>query len=122
MKKKAEELEAALASIQVEKEKKLSLLRESIAMLENRLREDASVAQAQIANLEAIFAVANAKFEKAIQNHSDIQNKLSLVKIQVELDSKVLEIRISHSLEEIATQRSRAKDLLKSNLTVRARL
>ena len=86
LKKKAEELEAALASIQVEKENELSLLRESIDVLKNQLHEDALAAQAQIANLEATLATANAKFEKAIQDHSDIQKELSLVKIQAELD------------------------------------
>ena len=73
MKRKIEELEAALASVQVEKEKELSLIKERIAMLENRLHEDASASQALIADLEATLATANAMSEKAIQDHSDIQ-------------------------------------------------
>jgi hypothetical protein len=65
--------------------------------------------------LEAQLANANAKFEKVVQ-------ELSSMKIQVELDSKASEVRISHLLEEAAAQRARAEDLSKSNLSVKARL
>ena len=122
MRKKLEDLEVALALVQVEKEKEFSLLREHIVVLETRFCEDALAAQAKITDLEATLATANVKSEKAIQDHLNIQNELSLVKIQAELDSKVLEVRISHSLEEAATQRCRAEDILKLNLDVRARL
>ena len=122
LRKKVKDLKAALALVQVEKEKELSLLREHIAMLKTWLCEDALAAQAKITNLEAILAAANIRSKKAIQDHLNIQNELSVAKIQAELDSKALEVRISHSLEEAATQRSRAKDILKSNLDVRARL
>jgi hypothetical protein len=60
------------------------------------------VAQAKINDLEATLTANNT----AIQN---VQKELSSVKIQAELDSKALEVRISHSLEEAATQRSRDK-------------
>jgi multidrug resistance efflux pump len=73
------------------------------------------VAQAKINNLEATLAANNT----AIQS---VQKELSSVKIQAELDSKSLEVRISHSLEEAATQCSRVEDLLTSNLGMRARL
>jgi hypothetical protein len=43
---------------------------------------------------------ANARSEKAIQDHSDIQKELSSVKVRVELDLKALEVRLSHSVEE----------------------
>jgi hypothetical protein len=65
--------------------------------------------------LGAKLADANTKSEKAIQ-------EISSVKIQAELDSKASEVKISHLLKEVATQRTRAEDLLKSNLSVRARL
>jgi multidrug resistance efflux pump len=84
-------------------------------VLETRFLEENATAQTKINELEAQLANANAKSEKAIQ-------ELSSVKIQAELDSKASEVRISHLLEEAATQRARAKDLSKSNLSVRARL
>jgi chromosome segregation ATPase len=110
-----EDSEVALALTQAQKEQELSHLRARIVALETRLSEDALVAQAKINDLEATLAANNT----AIQS---VQKELSSVKIQAELDSKALEVRISHSLEEAATQRSRVEDLLTSNLGMRARL
>jgi hypothetical protein len=106
--------------IQAQKEKELSLLREHIDALKTRLSKDAPTAQTKISDLEATLVAANVRSEKVVQDHMDTQNKLYSVRIQAELDSKALEVRISHLLEEAATQRSRAKDLLKSNMGVRA--
>jgi hypothetical protein len=83
--KKAEDSEAALALIQIQKEKELSLLRESITALETRLSEESSVAQTKINDLEAKLTDANAKSEKAIRDHLNIQKELSSVRIQAEL-------------------------------------
>jgi hypothetical protein len=83
--KKAEDSEAALALIQIQKEKELSLLRESITALETRLSEESSVAQTKINDLEAKLTDANAKSKKAIRDHLNIQKELSSVRIQAEL-------------------------------------
>jgi hypothetical protein len=104
LRKKVEDSEAALALAQAQKEQELSHLRTHIVALEIRLSEDALVAQAKINDLEATLTANN----MAIQN---VQKELSSVKIQVELDSKALEVRISHSLKEAATQRSRAEGI-----------
>ena len=58
--------------LQAQKEKELSFLGEQIAALEAKLAEDNLVAQARISDLEAKLAATNARFEKAIQDHSDI--------------------------------------------------
>jgi hypothetical protein len=113
LRKRAED--SALALTQAQKEQELSHLRACIAALETRLSEDALVAQAKVNDLEATLAASNTMIQS-------IQKELSSVKIQSELDSKALEVRISHSLEEAVAQRSRAKDLLTSNLSMRARL
>jgi chromosome segregation ATPase len=97
-------------------------LGECIATLETKLAEDNSAAQARINDLEAKLAAANVKFEKAIQDNSDIQNELSSVNVRVKLDLKALEVRISHLLEESGAQYARTEDLMKSNLDVRAKL
>jgi chromosome segregation ATPase len=60
------------------------------------------IAQAKISDLEATLATNNAALQNA-------QKELSVAKIQAELDSKALEMRISHSFEEVATQHSRAE-------------
>jgi hypothetical protein len=90
--------------IQAQKEKELSLLREHIDALKTRLSKDAPTAQTKISDLEATLVAANVRSEKVVQDHMDTQNKLYSVRIQAELDSKALEVRISHLLEEAATQ------------------
>jgi hypothetical protein len=100
----------------------ISLLGECIATLETKLAEDNSAARARINDLEAKLVAANVRFEKAMQDNSDIQKELSLVKIRAELDLKALEVRISHLLEESVAQYARTEDLMKSNLDVRAKL
>jgi hypothetical protein len=122
LRKKAEDSETALALIQTQKENELFLLRERIAALETWLSEDNLAGQTKISDLEAELVADNVRSEKAIQDHLNIQKELSSVKIQAELDSKALEVRISHSLEEATAQRARAEDLLKFNLDVRASL
>jgi hypothetical protein len=72
--------------------------------LEAQLSRDASVAQAKISDLEATIAANNTTIQS-------LQKELSSVKIQAELDSKVSEVRISHSLEEATTQRSKAEGM-----------
>jgi mannitol-specific phosphotransferase system IIBC component len=101
LKKKAEESDATLAMAQNQKEQQLSHLRARIDVLEAQLSRDASVAQTKISDLETVIAVNNT----AIQN---LQQELSSVKIQAELDSKASKVRISHLFEEAASQRSKA--------------
>jgi hypothetical protein len=75
-------------------------LGECIATLEIKLAEDNLATQAIINDLEAKLTAANARSKKAIQDHSDIQNELSSMKVRAELDLKALEVRLSHSVEE----------------------
>jgi hemerythrin superfamily protein len=62
------------------------------------------VAQAKISDLEATIVTNNATIQ-------DLQKELSSAKIQAEIDSKASEVRISHSLEEAASQRNKAEGL-----------
>ena len=119
--KRAEDSEAAFALFQAQKKNELSFLGERIAALETKLAEDNSAAQAIINDLKAKLDAANARSKKAIQDHSNIQNELSSMKIKAELDLKALKVKLSHLTEEARAQYARAKDLLKSNLDVRAK-
>ena len=121
MRKKAENVEAALALLQAQKKMELSLLGEQIAVLETKLAEDSLAAQGKINDLEVKLAAANARSKKAIQNHLDIQNELSAMKVRAELHLKALDVKLSHLIEEAGAQYSRAEDLLKSNLEVRVK-
>jgi hypothetical protein len=89
--------------------------------LEAKLAEDNLATQAKINDLEVKLAVVNAISEKATKDYSDIQKKLSSVKINAELELKTLNVRFSHSMEEAGAQYSRAKDLLKSSQDVKAK-
>jgi hypothetical protein len=122
LRKKVEDSEATFASLQAPKERELYLLGKCIVMLETKLAEDNSTTQAKINDLEVKLAAAKIRSKRMIQDHSDIQKELSSVKVKAELDSKALEVRISHSLEKAAAQYAKAEDLLKSNLDVRAKL
>jgi chromosome segregation ATPase len=102
LRKRTEELEATLALVQNQKEQELSHLRARVDALKTQLSKDASVAQAKINDLEATITANNT----AIQS---LQKELSSVKIQAELDFKASEVRISHSLEEAAMQRSKVE-------------
>jgi chromosome segregation ATPase len=79
-------------------------LRARADALETQLSRDALVAQAKINDLEVTITANNT----AIQS---LQKELSSVKIQAELDSKASKVRISHSLEEATTQRSKAEGI-----------
>jgi hypothetical protein len=100
LRKKAEDSEAALALLQAQKERELYLLGECIVVLETKLAEDNSTTQAKINDLEVKLAAAKIRSKRTIQDHSDIQKELSSVKVKAKLDSKALEVRISHSLEK----------------------
>ena len=43
------------------------------------------------------------------------------MKIEAELELKALNLRLSHSIEEVGVQYTRAEDLLKSSLDVRSK-
>ena len=51
-------------------------------------------------SLEVKLVAANAMSEKAIKDHSDIQNELSSVKIKAELELKTLNVKLSNALED----------------------
>jgi phage I-like protein len=104
LRKRVEESEAALALVQIRKEQELSHLRARVDALETQMSKDALVAHAKINDLEATITANNT----AIQS---LSKELSSVKIQAELESKESEVRISHSLEEAATQCSKAEGI-----------
>jgi hypothetical protein len=83
--------------------------------LEAKLAEDNLVAPAKINDLEVKLAAVNDISEKATKDYLDIQNELSSVKINAELELKALNVRLSHSMEEAGAQYSKAEDLLKSS-------
>lgn len=89
--------------------------------MEAKLAEDNLATQARINDLKAKLAAVNAISEKAIQDHSDIQKKLSYVKIKAKLELKALNVRLSHLVDKAGAQYTRVEDLLKSNLDVRAK-
>jgi predicted RNase H-like nuclease (RuvC/YqgF family) len=97
-------LEARLALVENQKEQELSHLRARAEALETQLSRDASAAQAKISDLEVTIVTNNATIQS-------LQKELSSVKIQAEIDSRALEVRISHSLEEAATQRNKVEGL-----------
>jgi hypothetical protein len=121
LRKKLEDSKAALALLWAQKERALTFSGERIVALEAKLVEDSLTAWAKINDLEAKLFAANAISEKAIKDHSDIQKELSSMKIKAELDLKALNVRLLHSAEEEGAPYARAKDLLKSNLDVRAK-
>lgn len=79
----------------------LALSRERIAALEAKLAKDNLATQARINDLKDKLAAVNGISKKAIQDHLDIQKELSSVKINAELDLKALNVRLSHSVEEV---------------------
>jgi hypothetical protein len=104
LRKKAEELEAALILVRNQKEQELSLLKARSEASEAQLSWDALEAQAKISNLEAIVVTNNATIQS-------LKKELSSAKIQAEIESRASEVRILHSLEEATIQRSKAKGL-----------
>jgi hypothetical protein len=121
LRKKLEDSKAALALFWAQKERALTFSGKRIVALEAKLVEDSLTAWAKINDLEAKLFAANAISEKAIKDHSDIQKELSSMKIKAELDLKALNMRLLHSAKEEGAPYTRAKDLLKSNLDVRAK-
>jgi hypothetical protein len=109
LRRMVDELENILTLAQSQKERELSHLTAHTEALEAQLSRDTLEAQAKISNLEATIVANSATIQS-------LQKELSSAKIRAEIESKASETRISHSLEEAATQRGKAE-----NLTTRLR-
>ena len=117
-----EDFEAVLARLHesyAQREKELALSREQIASLVTKLAEDESEAQSRISDLEIKLAAANVVFDNLIKDHSTIQEELTFVKIEVDLQLKALIVRLLETTDEVVAQYSKAEALVKSTFDLK---